>query len=210
VREIQRGHIKLFLGEKRRQGYAKNSVRLMKAAPFTLLSDVADDGIIAANPAFQLGRRKASHADRLTPAERPQKVRPMSWEQRDAFLAAAADESRYGALFTVLAKAGLRPSEGFALKLGDLDVRAHTLRVERAWVLGRLKATKTYEERTVDLTPDLVRSLERHVAWVRITDPARSAPMAILNVRRARSVRRNRCAVAPKATHTKQQGRDAG
>src|SRR5713101_9083030 len=44
---------------------------------------------------------------------------------------------------------------------------------------------------------------------IRMTDPARSPPMAILNVRRARSVRRNRCAVAPKASHTKQQGRDA-
>ena len=33
--------------------------------------------------------------------------------------------------------------------------------------------------------------------------------MAMLKVRRARSVRRNRCAVAPKASHTKQQGRDA-
>src|SRR5262245_3157403 len=41
-------------------------------------------------------------------AERFQKVRPMTWEQRDAFLAAAAPETRYATLFAVLAKAGLR------------------------------------------------------------------------------------------------------
>lgn len=76
LREIQRGHIKLFLGEKRRQGYAKNSVRLMKASLSALLSDAADDGIIPAKPAFQLGRRKASRADKLTPAERLQRSGP--------------------------------------------------------------------------------------------------------------------------------------
>ena len=167
LREIQRGHIKLFLGEKRRQGYAKNSVRLMKASLSALLSDAADDGIIPANPAFQLGRRKASRADKLTPAERLQKVRPMTWEQRDAFLAAAAGEPPYAVLFAILAKAGLRPSEAFALKPGDLDACERTLRVERAWSLGRLKPTKTYEERTVDLTPELAAALQRHLTWLK-------------------------------------------
>ena len=38
----------------------------MKASLSAMLSDAADDGIIAANPAFQLGRRKASRADKLT------------------------------------------------------------------------------------------------------------------------------------------------
>ena len=88
-------------------------------------------------------------------------------EQRDAFLAACAGERRYGALFHLLAKAGLRPGEGFALRPGDLDLRAHQVRVERAWVQGRLKSTKTAEARLVDLTPDLVRLLQRQLAWLR-------------------------------------------
>ena len=33
--------------------------------------------------------------------------------------------------------------------------------------LGQLKATKTYETQTVDLTPDLARSLQRHLVWLR-------------------------------------------
>ena len=57
----------------------------MRAALSAMLSDAVDDGIIAANPAFQVGRRKASRADKLTSAERLQNVRPMTWEQRDAF-----------------------------------------------------------------------------------------------------------------------------
>src|SRR5262245_27066680 len=103
-------------------------------------SDAADEGIITANPALQLGRRKASRADKLTPAERLQKVRPMSWEQRDAFLEAAKRTRRYYPLFATLAKTGLRPGEAFALQPGDLDVRGRTLRIKRALNLGRIKA----------------------------------------------------------------------
>lgn len=157
------GHIEAFLAQKRGQGYAKNSVRLMRAPLSAMLSDAMDDGIILANPAFQVGRHKTNRADRLTSAERVQKVRPMTWEQRDAFLAAAGAETRYVTLFAVLAKAGLRQGEAFALRPGDIDWGERTLRVERAWNLGRVKPPKTYEERTVDLTPDLVRALAQHM-----------------------------------------------
>jgi integrase len=81
----------------------------------------------------------------------------MAWEQRDAFFAAAAAETRYATLFAVLVEARLRPGEAFALRPGDIDWGARAIRVERAWNLGRVRATKTYEERTVDLTP-LVRA----------------------------------------------------
>jgi len=64
----QRAHIKAFLAEKRRQGYAKNTVRLMKAALSPMLSDAVDDGLIAANTALQIGRRKANRTEKLTVA----------------------------------------------------------------------------------------------------------------------------------------------
>ena len=167
LRDLHRSQIKAFLAEKRRQGRAKNTVRLMRAALSAMLSDAADDDIIDGNPALQLGRRKASRADKLSAAERIQKVRPMSWEQRDAFLEAARIDRRYGTLFLVLAKSGVRPGEAFALTPGDLDLRAGTMRVERAWSLGRVKPTKTAEERVVDLTPDAVRALQHHLVWLK-------------------------------------------
>jgi hypothetical protein len=45
--------------------------------------------------------------------------------------------------------------------------RQRTLRVERSWNLQRFKPTKTYEERTIDLSPDLLRALERHLVSVK-------------------------------------------
>jgi hypothetical protein len=43
LREIHRAHIKALLADKRRQGHAKNSVRLMKAALSAMLSDAVDE-----------------------------------------------------------------------------------------------------------------------------------------------------------------------
>jgi hypothetical protein len=53
-----------------------------------------------------------------------------------------------------------------ALEPGDLNLRGWALTVERAINLGRIKATKTHECRTVDLTPELVRTLHRHLVWL--------------------------------------------
>ena len=91
----------------------------------------------------------------------------MTWAQRDAFLEAAAAAPRHTTLFSLLAKTGARPSEAFALKPGDIDWGERTVRVERAWNLGRVKVTKTYEERTVDLTPELIQALARHMTWLK-------------------------------------------
>ncbi len=54
-----------------------------------------------------------------------------------------------------------------ALQPGDVDLRSHTLNVERAISLGRIKGTKTHERRTVDLTPELVRTLHRQLTWLK-------------------------------------------
>jgi len=39
--------------------------------------------------------------------------------------------------------------------------------VERARALGRVKPTKTAEERLVDLTPELARALQQHMVWLK-------------------------------------------
>jgi len=182
LRDLHRRHVKTLPGAKRAErlsrtvgaqsseaapvkvGYSKNTVRLIKAALSTVLSDAVDDGYLETNPAFGAGRKRGKRAEALTQAERLQKIRPMSWHDRDAFLAASARRHRYHALFAVLAKAGLRPGEAFALQPGDLDLKARTLRVERAVTIGaRVKDTKTHDVRTVDLTQDLAQIIRR---WI--------------------------------------------
>jgi integrase len=167
LRLIHRAHIKAFLAEKRRQGHSKNSVRLMKAPLSALLSEAVDDGLIPVNPALQLGRRLGGRANKLTQSERVQRIRPMTWEQRQAFLDAAAAERRHFALFATLVYAGLRPGEGFALRPGDLDFPQRLIRVERAWSLRREKDTKTHDQRAVEMSRNLTRILLEHLTWLK-------------------------------------------
>ena len=189
LRDLHRRHVKMLLGAKRAErlprerklveaqhaeptpmkvGYSKNTVRLIKAALSTVLSDALDDGYLETNPAFSAGRKRGKRADALTQSERLQKIRPLSWTDRDALLAEAASDRRHYALFATLAKAGLRPGEGFALSPEDIDFKNQTLRVDRAATDdGQVKDTKTHEVRTVDLTPDLTATLKRHLTWLR-------------------------------------------
>lgn len=189
LRELHRRHVRALLAAKRAErlqkkarkdgqaagatapakGYSKNTVRLIKAALSSMLSDAVDDGYLATNPAFGAGRKKGGRrADALTKAEALEKIRPLSWEDRDAFLAAAAPSRRYHALFALLFKTGLRPGEAFALKPDDVDLKNRTVRVERAVTMAaHVKDTKTHETRTVDLTADLALTLRRYSAWLK-------------------------------------------
>ncbi len=177
VRDIRRRHVKGLLMSKRagrlqrekgkgsehaNSGYSKNTVRLIKAALSSVLTDAIDDGYLeTTNPAYSAGRKRRT-------VSAPGEVRPLSWEERDVLLTSAAPDRRHHALLSVLAKAGLRPGEAMALKAVDLDFRSLSVLVERAVTDGgRVKGTKTHETRIVDLTPDLAAALKRHLAWVK-------------------------------------------
>jgi integrase len=166
LRDLRRRHVKALLNTKRADGYAPNGVRLMKAALSSMLTDAVDDELVDANAALQVGRKK-HRAGTVTSADRVQNVKPMNWDQRTLLLDAAMREPRWAAFFATLAKAGLRPGEAFALKPSDIDFHDRTLEVERAASFGRVKATKTHERRSVDLSPDLLRLLERHLVWLK-------------------------------------------
>lgn len=147
------GHVRRFLMAKRKD-YAPNGVRLMRAALSSLLSDAVADELIPANPCLQIRARRGQAA----PGARQQTIRPMTLEQREAFLAAARRKRPAQALlFEVLAKTGLRPSEAYALRGEDRE--GGRVRVARAWVRGRLKVTKTGRERWVDVPDGLAERL---------------------------------------------------
>ncbi|HJR05100.1 MAG TPA: site-specific integrase, partial [Methylomirabilota bacterium] len=152
---IERSHVTELLRAKRAT-YSRNSVRLIRAPLSSLLSDAADEGLIPVNPA--LGGRRSQRGHHLTPTDRLQRIRPMSLEQRDAFLRAAEGDP-WAPLFELLAKTGARPGEAFALQVGDLDLEAGIARIERGWSLGAIVPTKTHHARRVDLSPRVARLL---------------------------------------------------
>lgn len=165
VRDLGPAQLRAWLDAKRQEGHAPNSLRLMRAALSALLSDAAADGLIPTNPLLGQGRRRRQ----ARPAA-PEPLHPLSQADRDRVLGAAQQTSGinpYGLLFELLAKTGLRPSEAYALRPGDLDRTGHRLRVERAWLLGRLAPTKTRQPRWVDVPAGLWgRLAPRAGAWL--------------------------------------------
>jgi len=167
LRDIRRRHIKSLLISKRKDGYAKDSVRHIRAALSSLLTDAVDDEIIEMNPALQVSNRKRKAADKKNQAEFEESVRPMSAEQFAAFAeaAAAAKEREYGPFFVFLGKTGVRPSEAIALLPSDIDERKRKVSINKVYLLnaGRVRPyTKTGVARQVDLSMELCELLQRH------------------------------------------------
>ena len=88
VRALHRRQIRSWLASKREGGLSKNTVRLMRAALSSLLTDAVDDGILLANPCLGIGRKRKA-AYKMGTAERQQHVRPMTEERLEKFLETA-------------------------------------------------------------------------------------------------------------------------
>ena len=163
VRAIHLGHIKTLLAEKRAAGYGKNMLRLMRATLSVILGDAVEDGLLSLNPVSQLARRRRRRDGTVAQADHQKNIRPLSPEQLDAALVAAAQHERriYPYILT-LARAGLRPSEGLALQWDDLDFAGREVHVQRALdAQGRVAPTKTGSARVVDMSVQLAVALQR-------------------------------------------------
>jgi integrase len=114
-----------------------------------ILQRAAEGGRISRNPARLV--RKVSRPRR-------REVRPLAPATIEALRRASS--ARDATLISVLAYAGLRPQEAFALTWRD--VRERTLLIERAASLGEEKDTKTRAHRTVRLLAPLREDL---LAW---------------------------------------------
>ena len=85
VADLRRRHVKDLLtmlqSSTNAQGrpFAKNSLRLIKAALSSVLTDAVDDEILFANPVMQLGRSKKRSATRMTSDDVLNRLRPMTW-----------------------------------------------------------------------------------------------------------------------------------
>ena len=188
VRELTVSPIARFLADKRKARYgpgegklySRTALRLMKAALSSVLTDAVElDGLLKSNPALAITSRKKRNR---TGTSRPE-VNAMTAKQRDAFLAHAQVREQQGLLpyrlrmmWELRAKTGLRPEEAYGLHVGDVDLGSHTLRVERAVSLGKMKSTKTHERRAVDLSDDLARHLAPYLDYVQAEAVASNLP----------------------------------
>lgn len=154
--------VKALLADKAQDGFAKNSVQIIRATLSTMLGDAIEDGVLTTNVVQRLNaRKKRRRAGKVTQAERAKMLKPLSVPDLGALLEAAQGrENEYIVLLT-LADTGMRPGEAMALQWGDLNVIDQTLHVERSVTLGgQIKGTKTDTDRSVELTPRLTAALK--------------------------------------------------
>jgi len=178
LRDLRPKHVRTLLASKRsehygsvdkRRAYSKNTVRLIRAALSTVLTDAVDDEYLVTNPAYNTGR-KTRRADRITEADRLATIRPLTRDEIAALLRVTATHPLH-ALWALLAKAGARPGEGAAARAEDIDFQSGTIRIARATTDGGLvetiKSTKTACVRDVEMSRDLAAILKRHLTRLR-------------------------------------------
>jgi integrase len=182
VRNLRRVHVKRLLDElvqrKKADGsaYSRDTLRLARASLSMLCSEAIGDGLLTQNPCQQFRRGQGPRLPEPARSLDDRQIRPMDWAQREAFLAVLRSGRAAGTLpvpqavlLVVLLKTGLRPAEALGLRPADIELTRGLLRVERSLELGsrRLRPTKTYQRRTVDLSTDLRGLLGEHLAWLR-------------------------------------------
>jgi integrase len=160
LRDIDRRHVKQLLADRRAQGLAKNSVRLIRATLSALFSEALDDGIIKGNPAIAVGRQRGGSADEISQTDRQAAIRPFADGELSAFLEAAKTVSfDFHALFLTMFRTGMRPGEARALRWSDIDLSRREILVERAFSDTTLSTTKTKDIRRVDMSQELAAAL---------------------------------------------------
>jgi integrase len=159
------GKIRRLLVEKQEEGLSANTVRLIRAVISSILTDAAEEEVIANNPI--LGQRRKRRANQNSFPE----VSPLDWQQKALFERQLSEmessqmlSPTYAMLLRIYLKSGLRPAEGRALKRGDIDFQGRRVRVERAaTVNGQVKKTKTGEMRWVDVSDGLLNELKGYI-----------------------------------------------
>jgi integrase len=121
---------------------ANQALRVLSAA----LGVAARDGLMPANPCA--GLRRLPHA-----VSRPRALSPEEVERIRVEMPTMRDIAMLG----LLAYAGLRPEEMYALRW--MDVGAGVLTIDRAFTAGELKQSKTGQRRTVEIIAPLAADL---------------------------------------------------
>jgi integrase len=137
VRDWSRRWLPLLAEQKRRDGYSRDSVRIMVQAASALVGQAVEDELLRYHPVDPAARKRIQVALKPTTDEQQEPVRAFEPDEARAFLTAARADSALVSMYTTGFLAGLRLGELCGLALDDdhmMVVRGQhvrQLRVER-------------------------------------------------------------------------------
>jgi integrase/DNA-binding XRE family transcriptional regulator len=160
---IRRAAVKDFLTERAESGYARAMVFNMLRVLRALLNAAVEDELLEGNVALRLTKY-------LPRAQTDPREKAMPREHLERFLRAVRRRHRLlGFLYLILARCGLRLSEGLALRWEDVDLEGRLLHVRHALDYRyHLDTPKSGRARTVDLGQDACAALR---AMLALADP---------------------------------------
>jgi integrase len=163
IRELKRRQIKALVTSKKADGYAKDTVRLIRSVLSSLLTDAQDDELIDQNPALMIFRKNQSKEKWTT-----KEIKPMEQSEFASFGKIAKDEKVFGLFLITLGKTGLRPSEAMALTPADVKFDKSIVRIDKVYASGRVRPyTKNGLKRDVDLSSETLAMLRTHLSEIR-------------------------------------------
>ncbi|MBM3676686.1 MAG: site-specific integrase, partial [Actinobacteria bacterium] len=149
LRQLTPNLVAGFQEDLRIAGVGEPTIRKALALLQSVCREAVTWGRITANPVKPV-KKRSQH--------RTRSVRPLMPEAVERLRLYTSSE-RDATLISLLAYAGLRPSEALALTWADMGER--TILVERALSLGEIKETKTRSTRTVKMTGSLKADLHK-------------------------------------------------
>lgn len=148
--EVTRAKIRDFLLKQER---SRSTVGHMKAVISGVMNEALEQAIVEVNPALQL--------QRLFPRKKRQReaVAPLTADELRHFLDTAKETGDFP-LLLFLARTGARIGEAVALQWEDINWPSGYATIERSANRGRIDTTKSGHSRRVDLSPQVIATLE--------------------------------------------------
>ena len=170
IDEIDSGTIKSFLFSKVNQGLSASTIGHIKNVVSGVLTNAVDDELIELNPTLRLGR---NFMQKISDAIKSRKVSnghetegqadPLSSEELKLLLDTVHQYfTDHYLLFLFLARTGCRIGEALGLKWGDIDFNGRFINLRRSLSRGRITTLKNKRERQVDMSLQLVETLQAY------------------------------------------------
>lgn len=154
LKDISRADLRTLIASCRAKGLSPKSIENVSRTVSSILTQAVEDGQIAANPAFRLGRH-IRQGDHVKP-----EIRPFTREEAAQFLATAKEGApREFPLFLTALRTGMRLGELLGLEWGDIDFAGRFIEVRRNRVAGRITTPKNGKGRRVDMSQQLTETL---------------------------------------------------
>jgi integrase len=159
--EVKRPAIRELISRKKADGYEQSTIRNIMAPVRGMYNQAAEDGITDRNPAARIGKLNKRSKDRPK-----KKINPLTREEVQVLLK-AAQEKKYAHWYPLLlcaCRTGIRQGELISLKGTDLDFNGRFIHVQRNLSRGKLSATKSGQDRRVDMSRQLSETLSESLA----------------------------------------------